>query len=85
MMRSEGGAGLRLTAGGASLLAGAVLADSAIEHYRGSFHNPAMIAPLLASSVNLAVGAVRSAGGQLPRFLSLGSGSVAITVGAAGI
>ena len=46
MMRSEGGAGLRLTAGGASLLAGAVLADSAIEHYRGSFHNPAMIAPL---------------------------------------
>jgi hypothetical protein len=39
---------------GAALLALAVLADSAIEHYRGSFHNKAMVAPL--ASATLALG-----------------------------
>jgi hypothetical protein len=39
----------------AALLAGSVLTDSAIEHYRGSFQNRAMYAPL--ASAALAVGA----------------------------
>ncbi len=41
----------------AGVLATAVLADSAVEHYRGSFHNPAMVLPLLTSGLSLAVSA----------------------------
>ncbi|HTW68686.1 MAG TPA: hypothetical protein VME47_02255 [Acetobacteraceae bacterium] len=41
----------------AGMLAASVLADSAVEHYRGSFHNPAMYAPLLSSLLTLAVSA----------------------------
>jgi hypothetical protein len=39
----------------AGLIATSVLADSAVEHYRGSFHNKAMVAPLVASALSLAV------------------------------
>jgi len=39
----------------AGVLATSVLADSAVEHYRGSFHNPAMIAPLVSASLSLAI------------------------------
>ena len=35
------------------ILAASVLLDSAVEHYRGSFHNPAMIAPIATSLVAL--------------------------------
>lgn len=38
---------------GAALLALAVLADSAVEHYRGSFHNRAMFAPLASAALAL--------------------------------
>jgi hypothetical protein len=38
---------------GAALLALAVLADSAIEHYRGSFHNRTMYAPLASAALAL--------------------------------
>jgi len=38
---------------GAALLALAVLADSAVEHYRGSFHNKAMYAPLASAALAL--------------------------------
>ncbi|MGI8840583.1 MAG: hypothetical protein ACR2F8_07375 [Caulobacteraceae bacterium] len=41
----------------AGLLAASVLADSGVEHYRGSFHNRAMFAPLAASALALAVSA----------------------------
>ena len=41
----------------AGTLAGSVLFDSAIEHYRGQFHNPAMFTPLVTSSLSLAVSA----------------------------
>ena len=40
----------------ASVLATSVLLDSAVEHYRGSFHNKAMYAPLLASALSLLAG-----------------------------
>lgn len=47
----------------AGTLALSVLADSAIEHYRGSFHNKAMVTPLITSALSLAV----SAHGHLDR------------------
>ena len=37
----------------AGTLAVSVLCDSALEHYRGSFHNKAMLAPLAASSLSI--------------------------------
>ncbi len=37
------------------LIATSTLLDSAIEHYRGSFHNKAMITPLIASALTLVV------------------------------
>lgn len=56
---SETGRGVINTAArqlnlGAALLALAVLADSAVEHYRGSFHNRAMYAPLASATLALA-------------------------------
>jgi hypothetical protein len=39
----------------AGLLAASVLADSAVEHYRGAFHNKAMVTPLVVSAFALAV------------------------------
>jgi hypothetical protein len=44
----------RMVAAGRALLGAAVLADSAIEHYRGSFHNPFMAAPVTAAAAMLA-------------------------------
>lgn len=41
---------------GSALLALSVLADSAMEHYRGSFDNPAMYTPLIASALSLFAG-----------------------------
>ncbi|CAJ2838119.1 membrane protein [Burkholderia pseudomallei] len=41
----------------AILLALSVLADSGVEHYRGSFRNRAMLAPLAASALSLAAAA----------------------------
>ena len=38
----------------AGTLAASVLADSAIEHYRGSFNNKAMFTPLIVSALTLA-------------------------------
>ncbi len=34
---------------GSAILAGSVLLDSAIEHYRGGFYNPAMMTPIITS------------------------------------
>ena len=39
--------GSALVAAGAALLGLSVLADSGMEHYRGSFHNKAMALPLV--------------------------------------
>ncbi|HVE23577.1 MAG TPA: hypothetical protein VNC39_16540 [Acidocella sp.] len=38
---------------GSAVLAAAVLLDSAVEHYRGGFYNPAMVTPLASSLVAL--------------------------------
>lgn len=42
---------------GSGVLAVSVLADSAVEHYRGSFHNKAMIAPLVSGALAIAASA----------------------------
>lgn len=47
------GAAARQLNFGAALLALAVLADSAVEHYRGSFRNKAMYVPLVSASLAL--------------------------------
>ena len=52
---------VRLVAGGATLLSLAVLADSGIEHYRGSFDDPAMVLPIAASGFGLAINGRRAA------------------------
>ncbi|MBE1161553.1 hypothetical protein [Dyella acidiphila] len=49
-----------------SLLAWSVLADSAMEHYRGSFTNPAMTLPLASSLCALMAG-IHSSGDSRPR------------------
>jgi hypothetical protein len=43
--------------GATGVLAASVLLDSAVEHYRGSFANPAMILPLIVSSMTIGVSA----------------------------
>lgn len=40
--------------GAAAIIGASVLADSAVEHYRGSFQNSAMILPLVSSALNIA-------------------------------
>ncbi|EQB00953.1 hypothetical protein [Sphingobium sp. HDIP04] len=42
----------------------AVLLDSGLEHYRGSFRNPAMLLPLAASSVNVGIDGARLMAGR---------------------
>jgi hypothetical protein len=41
----------------AGTLAASVLLDSAVEHYRGCFHNRAMLAPLVSAALSVAVSA----------------------------
>ena len=45
----------------AGVLAASVLADSAVEHYRGSFANKAMFTPLVSASLSLAASAYGNA------------------------
>jgi hypothetical protein len=47
--------------GSAALLAASVLADSALEHYRGEFKNPGMFTPLVTSLLTIVAGACSAA------------------------
>jgi len=67
---------VRLLSAGATTLGLSVLFDSAMEHYRGSFRNPAMALPLIASSVSIGFDG-SGKGGGVPRGLSHGA-SIAI-------
>lgn len=49
-----------------ALLAASALADSAVEHYRGSFHNRMMYVPLAVSTLTLAIRGAGEAVGGLP-------------------
>jgi hypothetical protein len=55
--------------GSAALLALAVLGDSAVEHYRGSFQNRAMYAPLGVAALALGASLFGSADGRAQRHL----------------
>lgn len=74
----------RLAGAGAAVLSLSVLGDSAIEHYRGSFHNPAMTVPLQVGAASLAVNCARAAGVARPRPAPF-SDRAAIVAGAAGL
>jgi hypothetical protein len=69
----------------AGLLALSVLADSAVEHYKGSFENPGMVTPLMTSGVT-AAHAARAAASRTHRAKRGGGvyGS-ALAVGATGL
>jgi len=74
----------RLVAGGAAMLAGAVLADAALEHYRGSFDNRAMPVPLVGSALGLGVDAALAVTGSVaPLAMSVHAANVAL--GTAGL
>jgi hypothetical protein len=78
----------RLVAGGAAIVAGAVLADASIEHYRGSFGNRAMPAPLIGSALGVGTDIAIAAGGAVapaiaPLAMSVHAANVAI--GTAGL
>jgi hypothetical protein len=55
--------------GSAAMLAFAVLADSAVEHYRGSFENRAMYTPLVASALALCASLFGTADARPKRHL----------------
>jgi len=55
----------RALEGSAALLAASVLADSAVEHYRGAFENPGMFAPLISSALALLAGMEGAAFGSV--------------------
>ena len=64
---------VRLVHAAAAMLASSVLADSGIEHYRGDFHNPAMVLPLISSAASILAsldGATRNERGAHPARLA---------------
>lgn len=76
----------RWIAGGAALLAGAVMADASLEHYRGSFDNRAMPLPVVGSALVLGTDAALAAGGSValaPLAMSVHAAGVAL--GTAGL
>lgn len=80
----SGAARLLRSSGG--LLGLAVLTDSALEHYRGNFRNPAMFAPLVSSTLSiLANGQALTLGENHLRSARQGVHLVAGTVGLAGL
>jgi hypothetical protein len=78
---------VRLIAAGAAMVAASVLADSALEHYRGSFRNPAMWLPLVASSLSIAFGGERAldAGSRRLPVVRQVSQAGAAAIGAVGL
>lgn len=69
----------------AALLSAAVLADSAVEHYRGAYENPGMYTPLLVSALGVLAGIDGATSGRVPRPIRNGVRALAVGVGAAGL
>ena len=70
---------------GAGVLALAVLADSGLEHYRGSFQNRAMFAPIVSASLSLAAAGAASLGVPVPPRLLAAICKTAEATGVAGL
>jgi hypothetical protein len=72
----------------AALLGASVLVDSAVAHYRGSFENPGMVAPLLASLMTVMAAAPQAAAAspaaKQPHRARTGIFATALATGAAG-
>jgi hypothetical protein len=78
----------RLVAGGAAVLAGAVMADASLEHYRGSFDNRVMPAPLVGSALALGTDVALAAGGSVGGRLAplaMGLHAANAAIGSAGL
>jgi len=69
----------------AAALFASVLIDSAIEHYRGGFENPAMFAPLVAAALGVAAGAGAALDSRGPSRARAGAFGLAFVVGTAGL
>lgn len=70
----------------AALLAGAVLTDSAIEHYRGSFQNRAMYTPLASAALTVGAGLLAMSDPRPAPHGGRGAvNAVAVAVGLAGL
>ncbi|MGR3198829.1 MAG: hypothetical protein ACU0DH_00455 [Paracoccus sp. (in: a-proteobacteria)] len=67
---------------GAATLAGSVLFDSAVEHYRGSFEHRGMYVPLVVASASTATSL---SGGRCPGHLRTGTSVAAVVAGVAGL
>ncbi len=67
----------------AALLGLSVLADSTVEHYRGSFENPGMYTPLITSAMTVLAGTDAAAGSGRRRVRS-GVYGTAVAVGVVG-
>lgn len=81
--QADGTLAIRLIAGGATTLASSVLADSGLEHYRGSFANKAMVLPLASSAFGIAVNGRRaqqpaSRGTAAPTVSHVGSTAIGL-------
>jgi hypothetical protein len=70
--------------GTAAALGASVLADSAIEHYRGDFDNPGMWTPIVTSALAILAGIDGATGSRLPRRARDGAYGLAGAVGAVG-
>ncbi len=69
----------RLVTVGTTMLAASVLSDSAMEHYRGSFRNPAMVLPLAASAASLALDGVGAGGKRVREVSHMASVAIGLT------
>jgi hypothetical protein len=69
----------------AAALCASVLADSAVEHYRGGFENPGMYAPACVAGLGLLAGGDAATGSRLPRRVRDGVFGLAVATGAAGL
>ena len=71
----------------AALLSGAVLTDSAMEHYRGNFENPAMFLPLVSSALSILanVEGLADGGGERMRPARRALHGLAQAIGVAGL
>ena len=68
----------RMLSAGATTLALSVLCDSAMEHYRGSFRNPAMVLPLVASTLSIAFDGSGKGGAAMRGGTHAGTGAIGL-------
>ena len=84
-LRPRRGSGEARALHGASALLGAsVLADSAVEHYRGSFENPGMYTPLVVSALAIVAGVDGASAQLLPRQVRDGVYGLTAAIGGVG-